>query len=303
MGAPRRISQRSLATAVALSCIAAFVDASPVQAAESCSVDSQSTFTDCWSQVDANVTITISNDISLNARVPSSNGKRRTINLNGRTLTASNGIQVVIGDELVINDSTGSGELTASTSTDGHSGIGGNRVNDQASPGESAGTITVNSGTVNAQGGTNGSGIGGGQASGPGSTGGAGATLIINGGSVIARNGGGSASGVGGGRGVLNGGAGGTLIINNGSLTTQSISSNTAGIGGGPGGSGGTGGTGPNLTVNCGTITATGGSGGVGIGGGAGSNAGNGGTLSIRSGVVTASGTGNATGIGGGAEP
>lgn len=81
-------------------------------------------------------------------------------------------------------------------------------------------------------------------------------------------------------------------IDNNGSLTATGGRSG-AGIGGGKGGDG------SNITIIGGTVTATGGDGGAGIGGG---NNGDGSNITIISGTVTAIGGASGAGIGGGAQ-
>jgi hypothetical protein len=85
---------------------------------------------------------------------------------------------------------------------------------------------------------------------------------------------------------------GSTLVITDGSTgSLTATGSNGAGIGGGWNGAGGT------ITINGGTVTATGDSSGAGIGGG---NSGAGGTISINGGTVTATGSWGGAGIGGG---
>lgn len=95
-------------------------------------------------------------------------------------------------------------------------------------------------------------------------------------------------AGIGGGNGHSNG----TLTINSGTIyATGGIDGYGTGIGGGSSGSGGT------ITVNGGNITAVGGEYGAGIGGGM---LAGGGTVTINGGTVTATGGGKAAGIGGG---
>ena len=93
------------------------------------------------------------------------------------------------------------------------------------------------------------------------------------------------AAGIGGG----DNGSGGTITINGG--TVIATGNNGAGIGGGDNGSGGT------ITINGGTVTATGGLGAAGIGGG---NGGSGGIINIINGTVTATGGMYGAGLGGG---
>ncbi len=177
-----------------------------------------------------------------------------------------------------------------------------------------AGSITIDSGTVNATGGYNDSGnsgsgirgvvtINGGMVTAKGGLsvyGGSGSglagTVTINGGSVIAEAGYGAIGGAGiGGSGAE---SGGNTVINGGVVTAtgdKNSGQSGAGIGGGYMGSGGT------VAINGGNVTAKGGSGGAGIGGG---YAGSGGSVTISNPyggtVVTALGINGGAGIGGG---
>ena len=95
-------------------------------------------------------------------------------------------------------------------------------------------------------------------------------------------------AGIGGGNGKSNG----NLTINSGTIyATGGIDGYSAGIGGGTSGTGGT------ITINGGYIVATGGYCAAGIGGG---NTRPGGTITINGGVVTAAGGTSGAGIGGG---
>ena len=88
--------------------------------------------------------------------------------------------------------------------------------------------------------------------------------------------------------------AGGTITINGGTVEATG-GGGAAGIGGGLGGAGGT------ITINGGTVTATGGSGGNGGAGIGGGSAGAGGSVTITGGTVTATGRGTyGRGIGSG---
>jgi len=213
-------------------------------------------------------------------------------------------VQVTSGTAVTIE---GSGSLTAIGGGDasyGGAGIGGG-------DGQNAGTITINSGTITAEGGYYSAGIGAGQYA-TGTSG----TITINGGTVTA-TGGNRAAGIGGGG---SGSSGGTITITGGSVTATS-GTYGAGIGGGTGGDGGTinisGGTinataitaygagigggqngiGGTITISGGTITASGAEGGTGIGGGFQAN---GGSITISGGTITASGANNTSGIGDG---
>lgn len=95
-------------------------------------------------------------------------------------------------------------------------------------------------------------------------------------------------AGIGGGSGHSNG----ALTINSGTIyATGGLDGYGSGIGGGSSGSGGT------ITINGGNIVAVGGEYGAGIGGGM---LGNGGKITINGGTVTATGGKKAAGIGGG---
>lgn len=132
-------------------------------------------------------------------------------------------------------------------------------------------------GVLNTTGSDRQAGIGGGQNNGNG-------TIVINGGNITAVGGGStvaySAAGIGTGAGGLtNKVTTGEITINGGIVNASS--SQCAGIGGGYYG------TGSNITINGGTVTATGGSLGAGIGGGSQGSASN---IVITGGTVTATG-------------
>ena len=87
-------------------------------------------------------------------------------------------------------------------------------------------------------------------------------------------------------------GSGSNITINGGTVIATGGSDGGAGIGGGRSGSG------SNITINGGRVTATGGiDGGAGIGGG---NSGSGSNITINGGTVTATGKSGGAGIGGG---
>ena len=94
---------------------------------------------------------------------------------------------------------------------------------------------------------------------------------------------------LGAGIGSGSGGDCGNITINGGSITATG--NHGAGIGGGNGGDGGT------ITIHGGTVTANGGNFGAGIGGGSG---GDGGSINIHGGTVTSNGDDVGAGIGGG---
>ena len=200
-------------------------------------------------------------------------GTANLILADGAKLTVKGGICVEGKNALnIYGQAEGTGELVANNSKSS-AGIGGGW-------GGKGGIITINGGTVTAQGGVSGAGIGG------GGNGGNGGTVTINGGTVTAQ-GGSSGAGIGGGM----KGAGGTVTINGGTVTATGGTS-SAGIGGG-----GNGVNGGDVTINGGMVTAQGGSSGAGIGGGL---KGDGGTVMIYGGDVTAIGGMSGAGIGGG---
>lgn len=137
--------------------------------------------------------------------------------------------------------------------------------------------ITINSGIVNAKGGTDDAGIEVNSNS----------ELTINGG-VITAKGGDFSAGIGGGKDE----SGGKCTITGGTVTANG-GNGGAGIGGGNNGDGGT------CTITSGIVTANGGSSGAGIGGG---HHKTGGTCTITGGIVTANGGYRAAGIGAGNE-
>lgn len=100
-------------------------------------------------------------DVSLTQRVLTSGGKHREINLNGKDIAAPEGIQLVAGDELVIDDTAGGGTLDASGGATAYdAAIGGD--GDTLGVGEAAGSLWIKKGNVIASGPNNGAGIGGG---------------------------------------------------------------------------------------------------------------------------------------------
>jgi len=135
----------------------------------------------------------------------------------GKTLTASKGIELSAGNQLTIN---GPGTLLINNCDENKSGIGASAV----------GTLIINSGTINVTGGSNAAGIGGGIDSS------ADGTITINGG-VVNATGGYLGAGIGGGR----RGDCGTITINGGQVTATG-GSFAAGIG-------------PDDSNNSGTVT------------------------------------------------
>jgi len=116
-------------------------------------------------------------------------------------------------------------------------------------------------------------------------------SVVIGGTGSLYATGGPSGAGIGGG----NSNNGGIITINGG--TIAATGGNGVGSGGGAGIGGGLFGNGGTVTINNGTVTATGGSRGAGIGGG---NIGSGGTIAINGGTVTATGGFSAAGLGSG---
>jgi len=186
----------------------------------------------------------------------------------GKTLTASKGIDVSEGNSLTID---GKGTLYA-TGDNVDAGIGGGEY-------KSGGTITISGGTVTAKAGNYGAGIGGGK-------GGSGGTITISGGTVTAKAGG-YGAGIGGGS---QSESGGTITISGGTVDATG-GYYGAGIGGGKSGSGGT------ITISDGTVDAKCYAYGAGIGGG---SFGSSGSITINGGIVKAFCGSDAAGIGSG---
>ncbi len=137
----------------------------------------------------------VPNDVTISNRITVS-GDVTLILTEGKTLTASKGIELYDGNKLTIE---GKGSLIA-TGTESYSGIGSERV----------GTLVINDGVINATGGQNAAGIGG-QWNNP-----VGGTIIINGGEVTA-TGGYGAAGIGG----SSVGVCGTVAINGGKVRAK----------------------------------------------------------------------------------
>ena len=164
-------------------------------------------------------------------------------------------------------------------------------------------TVTIKGGIVTADGGKSGSaGIGGDNSTVTIYDG----TVTANGGQHDTNNSGGGA-GIGGDGGSIDddgGGNAGIVTINGGTVIATGGGNGGAGIGGGGGyESGGNGGNAGSVTINGGNVTATGGgNGGAGIGGGGGfGNGGNVNNVTITGGTVIATGgSDGGAGIGGG---
>lgn len=100
--------------------------ATAARAATPCSVAATTgaTFYGCWGDSNPDLVITMGANLTLSSRVLSS-GAKRTIDLAGFNVIFGGGIQVSATDTLVIEDSAGTGTMTAGPSNDG-AGIGGN---------------------------------------------------------------------------------------------------------------------------------------------------------------------------------
>ena len=146
-----------------------YMDGGQQKTASATSVDGLTEWNEGWYVVDKN--IWIGDRINVNGNV-------NLILTDGATLTANNGIRVLVNNSLTIYGQTnGTGTLNA-TGDFKCAGIGGN--------GESmkrdCGAVTINGGRVNVKGGQYGAGIGGGEF-------GYGGDVNINGGTVIAKSG------------------------------------------------------------------------------------------------------------------
>jgi len=237
---------------------------------------STTTLSTGWYVVNADVEITGTITVSGDVKLILVDGKRLTV-----TASSNNaGISVVGGNSLTIyGQAEGTGVLKATGYGCG-AGIGGRLYETHPT----TGTITINGGTVEAYGGTNGAGIGSGLgSSGWGTTGG---IITINGGTVNATGGNDGGAGIGGGCSS----SGGTITINGG-LVAATGGNSGAGIGGGYSGDGG------NINITGGTIQATGESG---IGGGYRTTETSGGVINITGGIIEATSNGYGAGIGGG---
>lgn len=219
--------------------------------------------------------ITVEDRITINGS--EDNGESTYLILcDGAKLTAKKGIYVGEGKGLYIYaqspDISAMGALEAVGETD-NAGIGGDDGD--------CGTIAIYGGNITAQGGHNAAGIGGGN-------GGIGTNISINGGKVTAQ-GGDYAAGIGGGA----SGDAGNISIHGGNVTAEG-GVRGAGIGGGASGNAGI------ISIHGGNVTAKG----LGAQGGAGIGSGylgsSDGSITIEGGTVDATGGPNAAGIGAG---
>lgn len=235
-----------------------------------------------WNGGDGDAWYVVTENVEIGERVEVS-GAVNLVLCDGVTLTAEKGIHVTGENSLTIyGQEAGDGKINAKSERV-QAAIGGNSD-------EPGGILTINGGTIDANGGVNAAGIGGGFG-GKGTAG----NITINSGNVYAK-GGIQAAGIGGGIYASGVGDGEKIVINGGEVEAIG-GSNAAGIGGGMSGVGG------DIEINGGSITAKGINGGAGIGSGFGSK-GDENRIYITGGKVYAigsslDGTGSA-GIGGG---
>lgn len=235
-----------------------------------------------WNGGDGDVWYVVTKNVEIGERVEVSG----TVNLvlcDGVTLTVEKGIHVTGENSLTIyGQEAGDGKINAKSERV-QAAIGGNSD-------EPGGILTINGGTIDANGGVNAAGIGGGF----GSNGTVG-NITINSGNVYAK-GGIQAAGIGGGIYASGVGDGEKIVINGGEVEAIG-GSYAAGIGGGMSGVGGC------IEINGGSVTATGSSGGAGIGSGYGSTS-DGNRIIISGGKIYANGSTSgdkgSAGIGGG---
>lgn len=238
--------------------------------------------TTSWNGEGSEAWYVVNEDAEIGERVEVS-GVVNLVLCDGVTLTAEKGIHVTGENSLTIyGQEAGDGKINAKSERV-QAAIGGNSD-------EPGGILTINGGTIDANGGVNAAGIGGGFG-GKGTAG----NITINSGNVYAK-GGIQAAGIGGGIYASGVGDGEKIVINGGEVEAIG-GSNAAGIGGGMSGVGG------DIEINGGSITAKGINGGAGIGSGFGSK-GDENRIYITGGKVYAigsslDGTGSA-GIGGG---
>lgn len=161
------------------------------------------------------LTYKVTSNVTVSSRITVS-GTVKLLLGEGATLTASKGIELYNGNQLTID---GTGTLTSNGNAPSKSGIGA----------YDAGTLIINGGVINAEGGPCAAGIGGDEHNGNGGR------IIINGG-VVNATGGSDGAGIGGGKDSWGGNYGtcGNVTINGGQVTATGGSSSAPGIG--PGG-------------------------------------------------------------------
>ena len=234
------------------------------------STDAQLTLTSGW--------YVFMGDVSISKRI-ALDGTVNLILCDGAEITVPKGIALDSVDTLnVYGQANSDGELTITSPGDYNPAIGTD--GNSSSTYYTGGTIVINGGVINAQGGAYAAGIGGGRKA-------TGKTIIINGGTVNAR-GGTSAPGIGSGFSSANSD---TNITINGGTVNATGNSNGAGIGSSFSGYY------SSIVINGGTINAIGGNN-AGIGGSAATYATQ--PITINGGNITASGSNYSAAIGGG---
>lgn len=199
-----------------------------------------------WGTAGSKSWYVVSSDVTNSGRI-TVNGDVHLILMDGKTLTASQGVAVTAGNSLTIYGQTNDTGTMTATGSGGNAGIGGGygsnggtitirggKITAQGGNGSAGigggrlyynsnvaqGTVTIEGGTVNATGGSHGAGIGSGE--------GGNATVTISGGTILEA----TASGYGG-AGIgsgYNGGA--TVIIQGGTIMKAEGGTNGAAIGG-----------------------------------------------------------------------
>jgi hypothetical protein len=152
------------------------------------------------------LTYKVTSNVTVSSRITVS-GTVKLLLGEGATLTASKGIELSNGNQLTID---GTGTLTSNGNAESKSGIGA----------YDAGTLIINGGVINAEGGPYAAGIGGDEHNGNGGR------IIINGG-VVNATGGSYGAGIGGGKDSWAGSYGqcGIITINGGQVTATGGSS------------------------------------------------------------------------------
>ena len=152
------------------------------------------------------LTYKVTSNVTVSSRITVS-GTVKLLLGEGATLTASKGIELSNGNQLTID---GTGTLTSNGNAESKSGIGA----------YDAGTLIINGGVINAEGGLYAAGIGGDEHNGNGGR------IIINGG-VVNATGGSYGAGIGGGKDSWAGSYGqcGIITINGGQVTATGGSS------------------------------------------------------------------------------
>ena len=215
----------------------------------------------------------VSGEVTINDRI-TVDGDVHLILVDGAKLIAKKGIDVDEGDSFTVyaqSTGDGMGALFAGTTTGEDVTCDQDKTAIGCSEGQYGGTITINGGTVKANGDGNGAGIGGGSHT-------RGGAVTINGGAVTATCNLGSfgyGAGIGGGK----DGCVENITINGGTVTARGGSAGGAGVGGGSSGYIG------EITITGGTVLAVGGKRAAGVGCGSQNS---GGTVTISGGTVTA---------------